>query len=66
MLELDILLMRFFDRNFDSMDAAQINSFETLLSVQDPLLAQWLFGRTEPEDRLIGQLVQRIRQTGHR
>ncbi len=66
MVELDILLMRYFDRNADAMVAADIRQFESLLATQDPLLAQWLFGRSQPEDKSLGSLVQRIRACGHR
>jgi len=63
MRELDIMLMRFFDRDFDQLTLVQQRQFETLLTTQDPLLAQWLFGRIEPEDETIAQLVERIRDT---
>lgn len=65
MVELDIMLMRYFDRNVDNMKDPEIVQFEALLSTQDPLLAQWLFGRSEPEDKSLGSLVQRIRRCGH-
>lgn len=65
MRELDIMLMRFFDNNFDQLDQQQQRQFESLLATQDPVLVQWLFGRQLPEEPTFVDLVRRIRDTSH-
>ncbi len=46
--ELDLLLGGFADRQLDSMSAAQLDQYEALLGVPDPVIYGWLAGRHAP------------------
>ncbi len=43
--ELDILLTRFLDERFDSLDSSVQESFAALLECQDPDVMDWVMGR---------------------
>lgn len=45
--ELDILLTRFLDERFRSLDTASQESFAALLECQDPDLLDWLMERRD-------------------
>lgn len=63
--ELDIMLMRFFDRHFDELSLPERVSFEKVLAAQDPELTDWLFGRSNPPEDALTDIVERIRNTPH-
>ncbi len=63
--ELDIMLMRFFDRHFDDLTLPERKSFEKVLEAQDPELTDWLFGRSSPHESALTDIVERIRNTPH-
>ena len=46
--ELDALLGGWLEARRDSIDAAQISTFDALLDQQDPVLWDWLMGHAEP------------------
>ncbi len=46
--ELDLLLGGFADRRLESMSAAQLDRYEALLQVPDPVMTAWLTGHDEP------------------
>jgi antitoxin CptB len=46
--ELDLLLGGFAAAHLDSLDATQLDRFEALLAVPEPLLYAWLCGRERP------------------
>ena len=52
MLELDLILQKFFDKHIDHLNQQQIRSFDLLLKQTDPDLFSWLMGFAEPEDEL--------------
>lgn len=61
-LELDLLLLKFFDSQYDSLSSQQKNEFIQLLQQPDPILQQWLLGQESPESLEWQALVQRIRR----
>lgn len=61
MLELDILLQKFFDQQFIKLSASEQQLFVHLLEYPDQQLFLWLMGREQPSDPPIANLVQRIR-----
>lgn len=61
MLELDLILLPFFDQHFHSLGAAQQQQFEDLLEATDPELFQWLLGHVPCEDPHLGPMVKQIR-----
>ena len=48
MKELDILIGRFADSHLGAFDAAQLDRFEQLLEVPEPILYDWITGNAEP------------------
>jgi antitoxin CptB len=62
MLELDYLLERYLDERYSTAPPAERELFQTLLSLQDPLLNEWLVtASARPEQAELQALVQRIR-----
>jgi antitoxin CptB len=48
MKELDLLIGSFADRHLAALDAAQLERYEALLEVPEPLLYDWLTGKAAP------------------
>ena len=46
--ELDLLVGSFAERHLAEMDASQLDRFEDLLELPEPLLYDWLVGRSAP------------------
>ena len=53
MLELDLVLQSFLDRNYDEATRDEQHAFETLLNYPDPLLLEYVMGRMTPTDPLL-------------
>ncbi len=61
MLELDMLLVPFFDQHFESLSTEQKKTFEELLSEQDPDLFSWFIGLSIPENNAMKAMVKIIK-----
>jgi antitoxin CptB len=61
MRELDALLLAFVEREAESLSAAEMNQFEQILELPDPLLHAYLLGRSAPPDAATAALLERIR-----
>lgn len=61
MRELDLLLLRFLERDYGGLDGGGIAAFERLLECPDTLLLEWLLGRQTPSDKDVADVVRRIR-----
>jgi len=59
--ELDVLFGRFLESNYANLDARQKAAFERLLEVQDPVIMDWLFRKTETEDAELAELIDSLR-----
>ena len=46
--ELDLLVGSFAERHLGDMDAGQLDRFEALLELPEPLLYDWLTGKSQP------------------
>ncbi len=57
MLELDLILQRFLVQQVDTLTTAQIDSFECLLTAQDPDLYACLMGYDVPVDEELREIV---------
>ncbi|CAK9884312.1 MAG: FAD assembly factor SdhE [Candidatus Erwinia impunctatus] len=62
MRELDIMLMPFFQHEFESLSEQQQQTFIRLLDCDDPDLFNWLMQHGEPDDEALNQIIQLIRQ----
>lgn len=60
MRELDVLLMRYMDRDYERADAAEQAAFETLLDFQDPEILDLLTGRLTVQDVRLQDVVERL------
>jgi antitoxin CptB len=62
MLELDLLLERFLDRGYASLDPEGRAAFAHLVELPDPSLQGWLLGDTVPSDRDVRRIVDLIKR----
>ena len=60
MLELDLLLLPFFDEEFRQLDREEQDTFVRLLEQDDPDLLFWFSNKGESEDADLAALVQKI------
>ncbi|MDH3342956.1 MAG: succinate dehydrogenase assembly factor 2 [Gammaproteobacteria bacterium] len=61
MLELDLLLTTFMEKEYNSLTKEEMILFSVLLDYQDQALLDLLLAKTEPEDAMILALVKKIR-----
>ena len=60
MLELDLILLPFFDQHYDQLSSLEQKAFYRLLDFSDPELYAWLLTEQRPEDKGISALVELI------
>ena len=60
MLELDLLLLPFFDEVFAELESDQQQAFIKLLEQDDPDLWDWFSRKSESDDPELAALVERI------
>ncbi|HIG41663.1 MAG: succinate dehydrogenase assembly factor 2 [bacterium] len=60
MLELDLLLLPFFDEAYRDLPEKQQRAFENLLEQDDPDLLQWFSQKASPSDPGMAELVKII------
>ncbi len=60
MLELDMMLLPFFDQHYSELNEAQQKTFDDLLDEKDPVLYLWLLGHDQPEDAELAAIVTLI------
>ena len=63
MLELDLLLNNFVNKDVDNLTSQQTESFDLLLSYPDQTLLDLLLGNSVASDPSIATIVQKIRST---
>ena len=61
MLELDKIIIPFFDENYDSMTKSGQDLFIKLLETSDQKLYDWLFKGEMPEDSRLHDLIMVLR-----
>ena len=60
--EMDLLLERFLDRCYPTLDHAQRAAFDHLLAEADLDIYSWITGRVAPPEPAYGPIVQRLRE----
>lgn len=60
MLELDLLLNQFIEKNLDHLKEEQLSHFEQLLTTSDPQLYCWLMGNEKPLNKDLLEIVKLI------
>lgn len=61
MRELDLLLQAYLRKEFNHAGVAEQRAFQRLLGRQNTELLDYLFGRSNPQDRFEDQVVRKIR-----
>lgn len=62
MRELDVLLLRYLQRDWPRADATEREAFRALLERQDPEINGLLLGRLEPEQEALALVLERLRR----
>ncbi|MBS0357830.1 MAG: succinate dehydrogenase assembly factor 2 [Proteobacteria bacterium] len=62
MLELDLILLPFYDACYENLPEEDKVLFERLLESQDPELYDWFLGQSLPTDDDLATMVGRIRE----
>jgi antitoxin CptB len=62
MRELDLVLMRFLDLDYPTMDTDTQRAFDALLDTPDPELYAWLLQRTAPPTAELAGLIARLQR----
>jgi antitoxin CptB len=60
MRELDLLLLRYLERDYPAAPGAERQAFVRLLSSQDPEILALLTGRAAADDPALAHVVQRL------
>ena len=60
MLELDVLLLPFVEEAFNDLDESQKETFERLLTSDDPDLYAWFMGHQKCEDPELAEMVSLV------
>jgi antitoxin CptB len=60
MLELDCLLLRYFDDQYAVADVGARSAFERLLTLPDPEILALLSGQCRTEDPFLCEIIERI------
>ena len=58
--ELDVLFGRFLKTEYPQLSELQRLAFERMLDVQDPIIMDWLFSNSQPDDPEFKMLVSRL------
>lgn len=61
LLELDLILLRFVDEHYPALPEIEKFGFQELLSLPDAILLDYLAGRDKPADKVLRQIVRKIR-----
>ena len=59
--ELDVVLTRYLEKNYDAASQAEKQAFEKLLEYEDPTLLRFILSQEQPEDLQIANIVEKIR-----
>ena len=60
MLELDVIIMPFFDACFDALIPSEKEDFISLLECDDPDLFMWLMGKGQSKDPALAAIIIKI------
>jgi len=62
MLELDILLLSFLEKSYETLLEEEQRVFVELLSFQDQELFEWLMDRSQPDSPVLQAMIKKIRE----
>ena len=58
--ELDVVLNRFLDAQYESLSKNELLDFDKLLDTQDTILWYWLSGQKTPDNECLTVLIEKI------
>lgn len=61
--ELDVLLTTFVEREYDALSEIDKQAFHDFLKTQDPVIMDWLFGKSQPDDDRLRIIVGKLQTT---
>ena len=59
--ELDVLFNRYLTDYYSQLSTGKQEAFQRLLEVQDPIIMDWIIGKTTPEDDGISYIITKLR-----
>jgi antitoxin CptB len=59
--ELDVVLNRFLEGQYDKLTDEDLQEFDNLLNAQDTILWYWLIGKEKPEPKRHREIVELIK-----
>ncbi len=59
--ELDVLFNRYVDSSYNELDTEHKKAFERLLEVQDPIIMDWVFGKSESKNKEINNIIKELK-----
>jgi len=65
MKELDVALLGYLERHYDTASAEERRIFADLLELQDLQLHSYIIGRETPPDPAVAQVIGKIRAAAH-
>ena len=63
MKELDLVINRFFESDYDSLSEQEQSEFKDFLNVEDPEIFSWIMGRTTPENESHLAIIKQLQST---
>ncbi len=60
MKELDLVINRFFENEYDSLSEQDQIYFKDFLEVEDPEIYSWIMGRTTPENQHHAAIINKL------
>jgi antitoxin CptB len=61
--EFDILFNRFLDNDYPGLTEEQQGWFHQLVEEQDPIIMDWLFKRSEPQDAGLKWIIEKLQNS---
>lgn len=59
--ELDVLLDRFLQLEYQNLNEPARLAFQRMLETQDPIIMDWLFGKSVSEDQEIQSIITQLK-----
>ncbi len=63
MKELDLVINRFFESDYDSLSEQEQLAFQDFLNVEDPIIFSWIMGRSTPENESHANIISQLQNT---
>ncbi len=60
MKELDLVITRFFENDYDSLTEQDQMAFHEFLNLEDPVIYSWILGRSRPENENYDSIIKKL------